>query len=300
MADRERFKIPRIGVWTGALDMVPASRARELAAELEELGYGVVWLPEVAGRDPFVHLALLLSATRTLIGATGIANIWARDAVTASGAVKGLTEAFPERMLLGLGVSHQNLVSDLRGHDYRKPLTAMRNYLDRMDQAPYIAQRPSTPVRRVLAALRPKMLRLAAEKADGAHPYFVTPEHTAKARDILGAEPLLCPEQAVVLESDPDRARAIGREYTKIYLAQPNYVNSILELGFTEADLADGGTDAFVDALVAWGDIDRISARVRAHLDAGADHVAIQALPAEKRGVPDQQWRELAAALTAL
>src|SRR5262249_33653965 len=139
MADRERFNIPRIGVWTGALDVVPASRARELAAELEELGYGVVWLPEVAGRDPFVHLALLLSATRSVIGAPGIANIWARDAVATSGAVSGLTEAFPERMLLGLGVSHQNLVSDLRGHDYRKPLTAMRNYLDGMDKAPYIA-----------------------------------------------------------------------------------------------------------------------------------------------------------------
>ncbi|HTF49637.1 MAG TPA: LLM class F420-dependent oxidoreductase [Pseudonocardia sp.] len=300
MVDRERFAIPRIGIWTGALEIVPASRAQELAAELEELGYGAVWLPEVAGRDPFVHLALLLSATRTLIGATGIANIWARDAVAASGAAKGLTEAFPERMLLGLGVSHQNLVSELRGHNYNKPLSAMRDYLDGMDAAPYTSFRPTTPVRRVLAALRPKMLQLAAEKADGAHPYFVTPEHTAKAREILGAEPLLCPEQAVVLETDPDTARAIGREYTKVYLAQPNYVNSILELGFTEADLADGGSDKFVDALVAWGDADAIVARVRAHLDAGADHVAVQALPAQKRGVPDQQWRDLAPALATL
>src|SRR5882757_2410929 len=300
MVDRERFAIPRIGIWTGALEMVPAGRAQELAAELEELGYGAVWLPEVAGRDPFVHLALLLSATRTLIGATGIANIWARDAVAASGAAKGLTEAFPERMLLGLGVSHQNLVSELRGHNYNKPLSAMRDYLDGMDAAPYTSFRPTTPVRRVLAALRPRMLRLAAEKADGAHPYFVTPEHTAKAREILGAEPLLCPEQAVVLETDPDAARAIGREYTKVYLAQPNYVNSILELGFTEADLADGGSDKFVDALVAWGDADAIVARVGAHLDAGADHVAVQALSAQKRGVPDQQWRELAPALATL
>ncbi|WP_028932908.1 LLM class F420-dependent oxidoreductase [Pseudonocardia spinosispora] len=300
MADHERFDIPRIGIWTGALDTVPASRSQELAAELEELGYGAVWLPEVAGRDPFVHLALILSATDTLIGATGIANIWARDAVTTSGAVKGLTEAFPERVLLGLGVSHQNLVSDLRGHNYNKPLTAMRTYLDGMDNAPYLAQRPTTPVRRVLAALRPKMLGLAAERTDGAHPYFVTPEHTAKARETLGAAPLLCPEQAVVLETDPEKARAIGREYTKVYLGQPNYVNSILELGFTEDDLADGGSDAFVDALVAWGDADRIVARVRAHLDAGADHVAVQALPAEKRGLPDEQWRELAAPLSSL
>jgi probable F420-dependent oxidoreductase len=300
MADGERFPIPRIGIWTGALDMVPASRARELAVELEELGYGAVWLPEVAGRDPFVHLALLLSATRTLIGATGIANIWARDAVATSGAVKGLTEAFPERMLLGLGVSHQNLVSDLRGHDYNKPLTAMRRYLEGMDAAPYLSFRPTTPIRRVLAALRPKMLALAAEKTDGAHPYFVTPEHTARAREILGAGPLLCPEQAVVLETDPEKARAIGREYTKVYLGQPNYVNNILELGFSEADLADGGSDKFVDALVAWGDADSIVTRVRAHLDAGADHVAVQALPAERRGVPDGQWRELAPALLSL
>jgi probable F420-dependent oxidoreductase len=300
MVDHARFTVPRIGIWTGALDVVPASRAQELAAELEELGYGVVWLPEVAGRDPFVHLALLLSATRTLVGATGIANIWARDAVTTSGAAKGLTEAFPERVLLGLGVSHQNLVNDLRGHNYHKPLSAMRNYLAAMDAAPYTSYRPTTPVRRVLAALRPKMLGLAGEQSDGAHTYFVTPEHTAKAREILGAEPLLCPEQAVVLESDPTRARAIGREYTKVYLAQPNYVNSLLELGFAEDELTDGGTDRVVDALVAWGDSDTILARVREHLDAGADHVAVQALPAEKRGVPDEQWRELAGPLTSL
>lgn len=300
MADRERFPIPPIGIWTGALEVVPARRAQELAAELEELGYGVVWIPEVAGRDPFVHLTLLLSATDRLIGATGIANIWARDAVTANGAIRGLTEAYPERVLVGLGVSHRNLVSDLRGHNYAKPLTAMREYLDRMDAAPYTSFRPTTPVRRVLAALRPKMLRLAAERTDGAHPYFVTPEHTAKAREILGAEPLLCPEQAVVLESDPDKARAIGREYTKVYLGQPNYVNSILELGFTEDELANGGSDRFVDSLVAWGDVEAIVARVRAHLDAGADHVAVQALPSQKRGVPDQQWRELAPALTEL
>ncbi len=299
MTGQERFTLPRTGLWTGALDALPAGQARELAAELEALGYGAVWIPEVAGRDPFVHLSLLLSATDRLIGATGIANIWARDAVAASGAVKALTEAFPERMLLGLGVSHQNLVNDLRGHHYDKPLTAMRNYLDAMDSAPYTAHRPSTPVRRVLAALRPRMLRLAAEKTDGAHPYFITPEHTAKARETLGAGPLLCPEQAVVLESDPATARAIGREYTSLYLSQANYVNSIRELGFAEEDLADGGSDRFVDSLVAWGDEESILARVREHLDAGADHVAVQALPAHRRDVPAGQWRELAPALTA-
>lgn len=300
MADHDRLALPRTGLWTGALDNVPAARARDLAAELEGLGYGAIWIPEVAGRDPFVHLALLLSATERLVGATGIANIWARDAVTTNGAVRGLTEAFPERVLVGLGVSHRNLVNDLRGHNYDKPLTAMREYLAAMDDAPYTAFRPTTPVRRVLAALRPRMLRLAAEQADGAHPYFVTPEHTAKARETLGSGPLLCPEQAVVLEADPAKAREIGRAYTSVYLGQPNYVNSVLELGFAEEDLKDGGSDAFVDSLVAWGDEDAILSRIRAHLDAGADHVAVQALTLTRREVPDQQWRELAPALTAL
>ena len=280
--------------------MVPAARSRELAAELEELGYSAVWIPEVAGRDVFVHLALLLSSTSRLVGATGIANIWARDAVTAAGAMKGLTEAFPERALFGLGVSHKSLVEDLRGHRYEKPLQAMARFLDAVDNAPYTAERPSTPVRRVLAALGPKMLELAAGRADGAHPYFVTPEHTATARTTLGDGPLLCPEQAVVLETDPERARAIGRGYTAVYLSQPNYVNNMVRLGFAESDMANAGTDAFVDALVAWGTVDDIVARVQAHFDAGADHVCVQPLSSERRGVPSDQWRELAPALTGL
>jgi probable F420-dependent oxidoreductase len=295
-----RLALPHVGLWTGALDCVPATRARELAAELEGLGYGALWVPEVAGRDPFVHLALLLSATERMIGATGIANIWARDAVATSCATKALTEAFPERVLVGLGVSHANLVGGLRGHHYDKPLTAMREYLDGIDGAPYTAERPRTPVRYVLAALRPRMLRLAGERTEGAHPYFVTPEHTAQARETLGAGPLLCPEQAVLLETDPVKAREIGRRYTTTYLGQPNYRTMITELGFAEEDLADGGSDAFVDALVAWGDEDTILARVRAHLDAGADHVAVQMLPASKRAVPEDQWRALAAPLAAL
>ncbi|WP_308259112.1 TIGR03620 family F420-dependent LLM class oxidoreductase [Pseudonocardia sp. H11422] len=176
----------------------------------------------------------------------------------------------------------------------------MREYLDGIDAAPYTAYRPTPPARYVLAALRPRMLRLAAERTEGAHPYFVTPEHTARAREILGAGPLLCPEQAVVLETDPEVARTIGRTYTSVYLSQPNYVNSVRELGFAEEDLRDGGSDAFVDALVAWGDADRVLDRVRAHLDAGADHVAVQALGAHRRDVPEAQWRALAAPLATL
>jgi len=292
--------LARVGLWTGVLGTVPSAHARDLVAEIDELGYGAVWIPEVAGPDPFVQLALLLSASRRIVGATGIANIWARDAIATAGAANALAEAFPRRVLVGLGVSHQNLVADLRGHEYVRPLTAMRSYLEDIESAPYTGPPPDPPPRYVLAALRPRMLRLAAERTAGAHPYFMTPEHTARARELLGPGPLLCPEQAVLLETDPGRAREIGRGYTARYLAQPNYLNAVRELGFAEEDLADGGSDAFVDALVAWGDAERIRARVRAHLDAGADHVAVQALPTEKRGVPDGQWRELAAPLTEL
>jgi len=296
----DAFSLPPIGVWTGALDTVPASRAQELAGELEELGYGAVWLPEVAGRDVILHLGLLLSATRTLVGATGIANIWARDAVTMAGGVKGLTEAFPERVLLGLGVSHHTLVEGLRKHEYRQPLAVMRTYLDAMDASPYTAVRPSTPVRRVLAALGPKMLALAAEKTDGAHPYFVPPEHTVEARAALGTGPLLCVEQAVLVETDPARAREIGRAHTKVYVPLPNYQNNLRRLGFGDDDFVDGGSDRLVDAIVAWGSEADVVRRVQAHFDAGADHVCVQALTESPRQVPDGQWRELAPALRDL
>lgn len=298
MTDRDW--LPTIGVWTGALDFLPTSQLKETAAELEDLGYGAIWIPEVAGRDVFVALTHVLSATRRLVGATGIANIWGRDAVAMSSGVRAVTEAFPERMLLGLGVSHQNLVEGLRGHHYRRPLEAMSSYLDALEAAPYTAQRPSTPVRRVIAALGPKMLALAAEKADGAHPYLVPVEHTAEARDVLGPRPLLCPEQMFVLDRDPQSARATARATLAVYLAQPNYARNLLRLGFTEADFAGSGSDRLVDALVAWGDVDAVVARVRAHLDAGADHVCVQALTDEKRGVPVRQWREVAPALREL
>lgn len=291
------LSLPPVGIWTGALDNVALSQSQELACELEELGYGAIWLPEVAGRDVMVHMGMLLAATERLVMATGIANIWARDAVTMTGGVKGLTEAFPERVLLGLGVSHRPLVEGLRGHTYGKPLSAMRTYLDAMDASPYVAQRPTTPVRRVLAALGPKMLALAAEKTDGAHNYLVPPEHTATARQILGSGPLLCPEQAVVVETDPTRAREIGRSHTRTYVELPNYQNNLRRLGFSDEDFADGGSDRLIDTVVAWGDPDAISARVQAHFDAGADHVSVQAIDEDPGGVPAEAWRELAPAL---
>jgi probable F420-dependent oxidoreductase len=292
--------IGRVGLWTFALDTMPMAQATEQAAELEELGYAAVWLPEVAGRDPFVHAAMLLSATSSMVLATGIANIWARDAVTMNEGHRTLTECFPERFLLGLGVSHQNLVEGLRGHTYDKPLTAMREYLAAMDKAPFTGCRPTTPPRRVLGALRPRMLELAAAQADGAHPYFVPPEHTVRARAALGEGPLLCTEQAVLLETDPDRAREIARKHTITYLRQPNYTNNLKTLGFSDEDVADAGSDRLVDAVVAWGDIDAVRARVQAHFDAGADHVCMQALTLGPRDVPADQWRQLAPVLTTL
>jgi probable F420-dependent oxidoreductase len=300
MESPPRLALSPIGVWTGSLDMVPAVEAQQLAAELEQLGYGAIWLPEVAGRDVMVHLALLLSATQRLVGATGIASIWARDAVTMTGGVKGLTEAFPERMLLGLGVSHHNLVQELRGHPYERPLAVMRTYLDAMDKAPYTAFRPTTPVRRVLAALGPKMLALSAERTDGAHTYLIPPEHTEEARKQLGAGPLLCAEQAVLLERDPARAREIGRAHTAVYVRLPNYQNNLRRLGFSDEDFEEGGSDRLVDAIVAWGDEQAIVDRVRAQFDAGADHVCVQPLAARSREVPADQWRTLAPALREL
>lgn len=289
--------IGRFGIWTFQLDLVPAAASQEAAAEIEELGFGAVWIPEAVGREAFTSAGILLAGTSTLTVATGIASIWARDPMAASGAHKTLSEAYPGRFLLGLGVSHQPMVDHVRGHHYDKPLTAMSEYLDAMDAAIFMAAEPTVAPRRVLAALRPKMLRLAAERADGAHPYFVPPEHTALARSELGDGPLLAVEQAVVFETDPVRAREIARTHTAIYTGLPNYANNLRRFGFVEEDFAGAGSDRLVDAIVAWGTIDDIVARINAHLDAGADHVCIQVVPPDGRTVPSAQWRQLAEAL---
>ena len=289
--------IGRVGIWTFALDLQPAARAQEAAAEIEELGFKAVWIPEAVGREAFTHAGLLLAGTRRIVVATGIANIFARDAMAASAAQKTLTEAYPDRFLLGLGVSHAPIVEGLRGHRYEKPLSTMRAYLDAMDAAFFVGAPPTTPLMRVIGALAPKMLQLSAERAAGAHPYFVPPEHTAYARRILGSGPLLAPEQAVVLEKDPDTARQIARAHMATYLGLPNYVNNLKRLGFTDSDIGNGGSDKLVDAIVAWGGIDAVVTRVRAHHDAGADHVCIQVLDPDPRALPLRQWRELAPAL---
>jgi probable F420-dependent oxidoreductase len=286
----------RVGVWSFAFDLQSVAETRESVAEIEALGYGAIWIPEAMGREAFSHSAVLLGATQRLVVATGIANIWVRDPMAMANAQRTLTDAYPDRFLLGIGVSHAPLVA-MRGHSYGKPLTAMRQYLDAMDTAMFTGHAPQTEPRRVLAALAPKMLRLAAERSAGSHPYFVPPEHTAVARDILGEAAWLCPEQAAVLETDPATARQIARTHMATYLGLPNYVNNLKRLGFTDDDIVNGGSDRLVDAIVAWGDVEAIVRRVRAHHDAGATHVSVQMLDPNPRVLPMRQWRELAPAL---
>ncbi|MFF8314875.1 LLM class F420-dependent oxidoreductase [Streptomyces lydicus] len=289
-------RIGRIGVWHGGLGRVPAAAARRAAAEIEQLGYGALWFGEGPGtKEAFSHAALLLAATERITVATGIANIWGRDAAAANGATHTLAEAYDGRFLLGLGASHAPIVN-LRGHTYAKPLAAMRDYLDGMDAAPYEGPVTDPAPARVLAALGPKMLELARDRAAGAHPYLVPTDHTARAREILGDGPLLAPEQAVVLETDPAKARAAGRAHTRFYLELPNYVGNLRRFGFDDEDFTGGGSDRLVDALVAWGDVDAVRRRVQEHLDAGADHVALQPLAADG-GLGLDQLRELAPAL---
>ena len=289
--------LTKYGLWTVALDLQPAPEARAAAAEIESLGYGAIWLPEAVNREAMANSMLLLGATERICIATGIANLHARTAMSMSAGHKTITSAYPDRFLLGIGVSHQVAVEHLLGREYSKPLTTMKNYLETMDSALYFAAPPPVEPQRVLAALGPKMLELARERTAGAHPYFVPIEHTPVARDILGAGKLLCPEQAVVLETDPATARAVARAHMATYLGLPNYTNNLRRLGWGDDDLGAGGSDALVDAIVAWGSTDEIVKRIDAHHDAGADHVAIQVLTAEPRALPMAQWRELASAL---
>jgi probable F420-dependent oxidoreductase len=293
-------ELGRVGIWTGVLDAVPSAEAQRIAGRLEELGFPTLWIPETIGRDPFVTATLLLSATSKLNIATGIANIYARDAVTMANTQRSLEEAFPGRFLLGLGVSHEHLVNRIRKHDYSKPYSAMVQYLEDMDSALFLAVGPAERPSTVLAALGPKMLKLAAEKASGAHPYFVPVEHTALARETIGPDALLAPEQMVVLDTDLDRARQTARAGMAIYLRAPNYVNNLKRLGFTDEDVSDGGSDKLVDAIVVCGDAAAVRARVQAHFDAGASHVCVQVLGENPTAVPEDGWRELAPALLDL
>ena len=281
----------RIGIWSGGLRTSELGAARDAAAELESLGFGTLWLP---GRDAalFDRAAALLDATERVAFASGIASIWVYPATATASAVASLRADHPGRFLLGLGVSHGPLVEQLGLGRYEKPLAKMGAYLDELDTAP----EPVPAEDRVLAALAPRMLRLSAERARGTHPYLVTPEHTRLVRDAIGAGPLVAPEQGVVLERDPSRAREIARAHlTQPYLSLPNYRANWVRQGFTEEDMAGPGSDRLVDALVAWGDVDAIGRRVQEHVDAGADHVCLQVLTGERDPLPRQAWSELAA-----
>jgi probable F420-dependent oxidoreductase len=288
-----RDRLGRVGLWTFQLDLQPMNKAREAAAELESIGYGAVWVPEAVGREPLVNAALLLSGTTELAVCTGIASLHARSAMTMNAGWKTITEAFPERFLLGVGVSHQPMVEGPHGGSYGKPYSTTVAYLDAMDRGLFLATQPSTTPQRVLAALGPKMLRLSAERGLGAHPYFVPVEHTSVAREALGPDALLAPEQAVVFETDRDAAYAIARRFMATYLGLPNYTNNLRRLGWTDDDIA-GPSDKLIDAIVAWGDDEAIRARIGAHLDAGANHVCVQVLPHQPAALPMAEWKRLA------
>lgn len=293
------MELGRVGVWSMQLGRMPHAAVRECVTAIEALGFRAVWFPESFAKEGMTQAALLLAATREVVVASGIANLWARDPVAMMNGARTLAEAYPGRLVLGIGVSHAPSTAR-RGHDYRRPLTVMREYLDAMEKAPYQGPRPAQPPPLLLAALGPRMLRLAAERTRGAHPYFVPVAHTAFARQQMGPGPLLAPEQGVVLCSDPAEARAIARDHTRHYLALDNYRNNLQRLGWSEADVAGGGSDALVDAVVAWGDASAVQARVAAHLEAGADHVSVQVLNGPPDRFPLDELRAIAPALLEL
>lgn len=286
------MQLGKIGVWYFT-ENLSAAQAADAAQRIESLGYGAFWIPEAIGRHPFAHAAWLLAKTERLVVATGIANIYARDAAATAAAQKTLAEQSGGRFLLGLGVSHRPMVEGVRGHVYASPVATMRAYLERMEKAPYAAVPPAEAPPTLLAALGPKMLQLAATKAKGAHPYFTTPEHTAMARKTMGPDAWLCVEQKVLLETDPAKARNLARLTAGIYLGLENYRNNWKRLGFADSDFESGGSDRFIDATVAWGDVSVLQKRVRAHLDAGASHVCIQPINPSGQPVPD--WKVLEA-----
>jgi probable F420-dependent oxidoreductase len=281
----------RFGIWSAGLRTADVAEAADAAAEVESLGFGTVWLPG-RGDGVFERAAALLAATESLVIATGIVSIWSAPATELAAARAALEAAYPGRFLLGIGISHAPIVDRAEPGRYRKPVSTMLAYLDELDAA---GMRPSE---RILAALHPRMLGVAAERAVGAHPYLVSPRHTRWARERLGTGPVLAPEQSVVLESDPVKARGIARQHLNSpYITLPNYTRSWFQHGLEEADLRDGGSDRLMDTIVAWGDVGQVVSRVRAHHEAGADHVCLQVLDGDRTRLQREAWRALAAAL---
>jgi probable F420-dependent oxidoreductase len=285
-------KIGRVGIWTSSgLWKANSDDLPDAAAELDQLGYGALWLGSSTG-DLALHSAVLAATTR-LVVASGIINIWIDSPTMVADSFQRVATTYPDRILIGLGSSHAPLV---KTEQYHRPLARLSRYLVELDQLS-----PTVPTdRRVLAALGPKTLALAAQRSAGAHPYLTTPQHTAEARDILGHSAVLAPEQKVILETNPTTARAIARNTLHQYLQLPNYTSNFLRMGFSPDDLEHGGSDRLIDGLIAWGNTDAVIKRISEHHAAGADHVAIQFLTAGDRHsgpLPRQQWRTLAAAL---
>jgi len=282
-------QLGRVGVWWSGSWRDPDDPGRSVAPELESLGYGARWSSGRFDAGLAPHFEKLLASTDHVAVASGIVSIWAGAPEDVGSAVSALEDRFPGRFVLGIGTSHSVAVAD-----YTRPYSKMVAYLDALDAL----ATPVPPERRVLAALGPRMLRLAAARAAGAHPYFVPVEHTAWARGILGPGPLLAPEVAVVLETDPARARQLARGYASTYLGLTNYTQNLRNFGFDDEDIRGGGSDRLIDAVIPWGDAATLAAAVRAHLDAGADHVCVQVI-AGREGFPLHEYRELAATLLA-
>lgn len=289
----------RVGIWSFAFGIMPAEHIRDLLPEIESLGFRTLWYPESFTREAFAFASFLLGASDKAIAATGIANMWARDATAMANGAKTIQEAFPDRFVLGIGVSHPPIATE-RGGDYRRPYSLVVEYLDAIKSSRYLGPEPKTDPPLLLAALGPKMLDLAGREADGAHPYFVPVEHTRVARDLIGPNAVLAPEQAVVLSSNPDQAKETAHEHVAFYLSYPNYRNNLLRMGWSEDDVAGAGSDALVESIVASGDVEVIRDRVAAHLDAGADHVSVQVLTESPKSFPITQLREIAPALMEL
>jgi probable F420-dependent oxidoreductase len=273
----------RLGVFSGSLASQPAAVQREVAQQIEKLGFGTLWYGEAIAREVFAQGAIFLAATSSLVVASGIANIWARDPMAMAAGGRALGEAWPARFILGLGVSHAPMVA-ARGHDYARPRAAMRDYLDRMEQALWRGpEAPMPPV--ILAALGPKMVALAAERTAGAYPYFTTAEHIRQVREQLGSEPFMAADLPVVLEDDRAQARKIGDAHTRLYLSTANYRNNLLRLGWEVADLEPPGSDRLFEAIVAWGGVAEVQERIERLFAAGADQVVLNLITRD-RSIP--------------
>ena len=293
--DAVRARLGRVGVWTFAFDALPAGDVRDAVAAIEALGYPAIWVPEGgSSREIFAHLSLLLAATERITVCSGIANVTARHHEAMAGGARTLADAYGERVVVGIGIGHQ-YTAGRRRQEWEDPIGRMTAYLDDMG-AVRAGPDPEVSVRRLIAALGPRMLEVAATRALGAHTYFVPVAHTARARELLGPKPVLAVEQTAVVSDDPAVARALARAWAADYLELPNYANNWRRLGF-EGEIADGGSDRFIDAAFAWGDVPAIATRVREHLDAGADHVCIQVISGREDDVSLPALRELAAEL---